>query len=324
MSDPLGVVRTPDRPGPGPTPEALLRALDVVVRRRVEALLTGDHRSTAVGIGTELAQIRPYRPGDDVRRIDWNVTARTQEPHVRDQVAERALVSWLVLDTSPSMSFGTADRRKTDVAEGVALAVGHVGTHHGNRLGVVTFGDAKPMAVPPRQGRAGLLGLLAIARRDPQLDGGGPTSLGEALGRTGRFASSRALIFVVSDFRGPRDWRSNLIELAGRHDVVAVEIRDRREQELPDVGELWLVDPETGRRLRVDTSRRRLRERFAAAAAAEREELAAELRTAGADHVVLWTGGDWLRTFAGFLRHRAVGPNGAVRGAALARWGAVR
>jgi uncharacterized protein (DUF58 family) len=323
MSDTLGIVRTPDRPGPGPTPEALLRALDVVVRRRVEALLTGDHRSTAIGIGTELAQIRPYQPGDDVRRIDWNVTARTQEPHVRDQVAERALVSWLVLDTSPSMSFGTADRRNADVAEGVALAVGHVGTRHGNRLGVITFGDAKPLAVPPRQGRVGLIGLLTIARREPQGDGGGATSLGEALARTGRLATSRSLIFVVSDFRGPRDWRRDLIELAGRHDVVAVEIRDQREQELPDVGELWLVDPETGRQLRVDTSRRRLRERFAAAAAAERAELVAELRSAGADHCVLWTSGDWLRTFAGFLRHRAVGPGGAARGPALARWGAV-
>jgi uncharacterized protein (DUF58 family) len=323
MNDTLGIVRTPDKPGPGPTPEALLRALDVVVRRRVEALLTGDHRSTAIGIGTELAQIRPYQPGDDVRRIDWNVTARTQEPHVRDQVAERALVSWLVLDTSPSMTFGTADRRKADVAEGVALAVGHVGTRHGNRLGVVTFGDAKPLAVPPRQGRVGLIGLLTIARREPQGDGGGATSLGEALARTGRLATSRALIFVVSDFRGPRDWRRDLIELAGRHDVVAVEIRDQREQELPDVGELWLVDPETGRQLRVDTSRRRLRERFAAAAAAERAELVTELRSAGADHVVLWTAGDWLRTFAGFLRHRAVGPGGAARGPALARWGAV-
>jgi uncharacterized protein (DUF58 family) len=322
MSDALGIVRTPDRPGPGPTPEALLRALDVVVRRRVEALLAGDHRSAAIGIGTELAQIRPYQPGDDVRRIDWNVTARTQEVHVRDQVAERALVSWLVLDTSPSMSFGTADRRKADVAEGVALAVGHVGTHHGNRLGVITFGDAKPLAIPPRQGRVGLIGLLTIARREPQLDGAGATSLGEALARTGRLASSRSLIFVVSDFRGPRDWRRDLIELAGRHDVVAVEIRDQREQELPDVGELWLVDPETGRQLRVDTSRRRLRERFAEAAAAERDELVAELRSAGADHVVLWTAGDWLRTFAGFLRHRAVGPGAAARGPALSRWGA--
>jgi uncharacterized protein (DUF58 family) len=313
MSDPLGITRTPDRPGPGPTPEALLRALDVVVRRRIEAMLTGDHRSSTIGIGTELAQIRLYQPGDDVRRIDWNVTARTGDIHVRDQIAERALVSWLVLDTSPSMSFGTADRRKADVAEGVALAVGHVGTRHGNRLGLITFGDAKPVTIPSRQGRAGLLGMLATVRREPQLEGAGATSLGEALARTGRLASSRSLIFVVSDFRGPRDWRRELIELAGRHDVIAVEIRDPREQELPDVGELWLVDPETGRQLRVDTSRRRLRERFATAAAGERAELATLLQSSGADHVVLWTAGDWLRSFAGFLRHRVTGPSGARR-----------
>jgi uncharacterized protein (DUF58 family) len=312
----LAISRTPDRPGPGPTPEALLRALDIVVRRRVEALLAGEYRSAAVGIGTELAQIRLYQPGDDVRRIDWNVTARTGEPHVRDQVAERALVSWLVLDTSASMSFGTADRRKADVAEGVALAVGHVSTRRGNRLGVVTFGDANPRSIPPRQGRIGLLGLLATLRTEPQLEGGGATSLGEALARTARLASSRSLVVVVSDFRGPRDWKVPLLNLAGRHDVIAVEIRDRREQELPDVGELWLVDPETGRQLRVDTHSRKLRERFAAAATAERDQLAAELRATGTDHVVLWTAGDWLRILAGRLLHRDPGPGGRLGGPA--------
>jgi len=301
---PLAVERTPDRPGPGPTPEALLRALDIQVRRRVEGLLAGEYRSATVGIGTELAQVRPYQPGDDVRRIDWNATARTNEPHTRVEVAERALSSWLVLDTSPSMAFGTQDRRKADVAEGVALAVGHVATRRGNRLGVVTFGDASPQSIPPRQGRAGLLGLLATLRREPAMEGGGATSLGDAMARTGRFARTRSVVFVVSDFRGPRDWKAPLLALAGRHDVVAVEVRDRREEELPAVGELWLVDPETGRHLRVDTSNRKLRERFATAAAAEREELAGLLRGSGCDHVVLWTAGDWLATFGGFLRRR--------------------
>jgi uncharacterized protein (DUF58 family) len=311
---PLVPVRSPDRPGPGPTPEALLRALDVVVRRRVEALLAGEYRSNSLGIGTELAQIRLYQPGDDVRRIDWNVTARTREPHVRDQVAERALVSWLLLDTSPSMHFGTADRRKADVAEGVALAVGHIATRRGNRLGVVTFGDDDPLTIPPRQGRVGLMGLLASLRREPQVEGGGATSLGSALARTGRLAHSRSLVFVVSDLRGPRDWKPAVLALAGRHDVIAVEIRDRREQELPNVGELWLVDPETGRHLRVDTGSSRLRERFAAAADAERAELTTELRRCGVDHVVLWTGGDWLRTFAGHLSHRFNGTASAAAG----------
>jgi uncharacterized protein (DUF58 family) len=301
---PAAVTRTPDRPGPGPTPEGLLRALDIVLRRRVESLLAGDYRSAALGIGTELAQIRPYQPGDDVRRIDWNVTARTTEPHTRVQIAERALSTWLVLDTSPSMQFGTADRRKADVAEGVALAIGHIATRRGNRLGVVTFGDANPRSIPPRQGRVGLMGMLSSLRREPQVEGGGATSLGAALSHTGRLARSRSVVMVVSDFRGPRDWRAPLLGLAGRHDAIAIEIRDQREQELPNVGELWLVDPETGKHLRVNTAIGKLRERFKAAAEADRAEVATELRKAGCDHVVLWTGGDWLTTLAGFLRRR--------------------
>jgi uncharacterized protein (DUF58 family) len=296
--------RTPTRPGPGPLPDTLLRALDLVVRRRVEGLLAGDHRSAALGEGSELALVRPYVPGDDVRRIDWNVTARTGEPHVRVEVAERALATWLLLDTSPSMSFGTANRRKADVAEGVALVVGHLAGRRGNRLGFVTFGDRDPVTRPPRQGRAGLLGLLTALRREPESEAVGATSLGEALARTARVAGQRSFVVCVSDFRGPRDWRRPLLELVGRHDVVAVEVRDPRELELPDVGELWLVDPETGRQLRVDTARRPLRDRFAAEAESERGALAGALRGLGVDHVVLSTEGDWLRAFAGFLRRR--------------------
>jgi len=284
-------------------PEALLRALDVSIGRRMEGLLAGDYRSTLLGDGTELAQVRPYVPGDDdVRRIDWNVTARTSIPHVRVHLAERVLVTWLVLDTSASMHFGTADRRKADVAEGVAIAVGHVATRRGNRLGLVTFGDEKPHALPPRQGRLGLLGLLSALRDQSDEVNAGAASLGEALHRTAALARQRSAVIVVSDFRGPFDWRRPLLELAGRHDVVAVEIRDPREQELPNAGVLWLVDPETGRQLRADTGNERVRARFAAAAAAERAELARALASAGARHVVLTTAGDWLRSFAVFLR----------------------
>jgi uncharacterized protein (DUF58 family) len=298
----LAPERSPARPGPGPMPEGLLRALDLTVRRRIAGLLAGEHRSAVLGRGSELAQVRPYEPGDDVRLIDWNVTARTTEPHVRVHVAERALVTWLLLDTSPSMVFGTADRRKWDVAEGVALAVGHIASRRGNRLGLVTFGDHDPQARAPRQGRSGLLAVLLALRREPETALVGPTSLGEAIGRASRLARQRAAVFVVSDFRGPRDWRAPLLEAAGRHEVVAVEIRDPREQELPNVGDLWLVDPETGRQLRVDTGRGRLRERFAEEAASERDDLARELRSLGVAHVVLSTSGDWLRALAVFLR----------------------
>jgi uncharacterized protein (DUF58 family) len=268
-------------------------------------MLPGDHRSSLLGRGSELAQIRPYEPvEDDVRQIDWNVTARTGEPHVRVHLAERVLSSWLVLDTSPSMAFGTADRRKADVAEGVAIAVGHLATRRGNRLGLVTFGDAKPRSFPPRQGRAGLIGLLGALRDEPASSRVGETSLGEAATRTAALARQPSLVAIVSDFRGPLDWRKPLLELAGRHDVVAVEIRDPREQELPNAGELWLVDPETGRQLRVDTRSPKLRARFAEAAAEERGRLAGTLASLGVRHIVLSTSGDWLRPLAHHLRRR--------------------
>ena len=203
--------------------------------------------------------MRPYEAGDDVRRIEWNVTARTGVPHVRVELAERVLVTWLVLDLSASMAFGTGDRRKADVVEGVAVAVGHAATRRGNRLGTVTFG-ADAAVEPPRQGRRALLQTLKTLRESPP---GGNGTLRDALDLADRVATQRALVLVVSDFRGPLSWRAPLLRLAGRHTVLAVEVRDPREQELADVGELRLVDPETGRQLRVDTRRRRLRERFA-------------------------------------------------------------
>ena len=295
---------TPAEPGPGPIPDRLLRALDVAISRRMEGLLAGDYRSALLGEGTELALIRPYVLGDDVRQIDWNVTARTNEPHVRVQLAERVLVTWLALDTSPSMRFGTAERRKADVAEGVAIAIGNLATRRGNRLGALTFGDEAPRTTPVRQGRVGLLGLLSALRDEPEPAPGrvGATSLGEAVRRVDSLSRQRSLIVLVSDFRGPRNWRQPLLQLAGRHDVVAVEIRDPREQELPNAGELWLVDPETGRHLRVDTRSERLRARFAAAAEAERRDLERELSSLGVRHAILSTSGDWLRGLVTFLR----------------------
>jgi len=295
---------SPERPGPGPLPAAALRALQIEVGRRLQGMLAGDYRSSHYGEGIELAQVRPYVPGDDVRRIEWNVTARMGEPHVRVNMAERVLVTWLLLDTSPSMHFGTADRRKADVADGVALALGHVATRRGNRLGVTTFGDRNPTTLPPHQGRHGLLGLLGALQREPEELELGATSLGAALRRTGAIARQRGVVAIVSDFRGPLDWRKPLLEVMSRHEVLAVEIRDPREQELPDMGDLWLVDPETGRQVRVDTSSRALRERFAHAASEERTGVARVLSALGVPHAVLSTSGDWLRPLAVFLGGR--------------------
>ena len=295
---------TTARPGPGPTPAGALRALDLTIRRRIDSLVTGEHRAPALGAGTELAQIRPYQLGDDVRQIDWAVTARMPEPHVRVHVAERTLTTWLMLDVSPSMTFGTADRRKADVAGGAALALGHLATRQGNRLGILPFGGHERLPMKPRQGRQGLLNLQLALRAEPSRDGGGPTDLGEGLSRVANLARQRGLVVVVSDFRGRFDWRQQLVRLLNRHHVMAIEVRDPREQELPAVGDLWLVDPETGRQLRVDTNSPRLRKRFAARAAEERNHLAAELRRAGAEHIVLTTAGDWLRELARHLNRR--------------------
>jgi uncharacterized protein (DUF58 family) len=299
-SDPLAPIRTREQPGPGPLSAASLRALELTVGRRVDGLLSGDYRSAFAGLGSELWQVRVYEPGDDVRRIEWNVTARTGQPHVRVELAERVLVTWLVLDSSASMAFGTGDRRKADVAEGVAVAVGYAATKRGNRLGTISFGQSSTVE-PPRQGRRALLDTLQLLRKLPA---GGTGSLRDALDLADRVVRQRALVVLVSDFRGPPDWHAPLLRLAGRHTVLAVEIRDPREQELADVGELRLVDPETDRQLRVDTSDRRLRERFAAVAAGERRALVASLASAGVRHVPLSTEGDWLRPLTAFLRRK--------------------
>ena len=301
---------TPARPGPGPVPEKALRALDITVRRRIESLLAGEHRSASLGIAMELAQVRPYQPGDDVRLIDWNATARMNEPHVRLHVAERALTTWLVFDGSASMGFGTALRRKADVAEGVVLAVGHVASRRGNRLGLMTYGHDDPLFVPPRQGRVGLVGVLLqmqdIAAREDAATPGSTDSLGDALTRARRRARERALVVIVSDMRGPRDWAGGLRELCVRHDVIVCEIRDPAEEQLPNVGEVVLMDPETGTHVRVDTGRKRLRERYAAAAAEDREQVARDIRSAGAHHLLLSTGDDWLRPLVLGLANRPV------------------
>jgi uncharacterized protein (DUF58 family) len=284
----------------------LIRALDLSVGRRIRGLVPGEYRAADLGGGLELAQVRPYEPGDDVRRMDWNVTARTTIPHVRVHVPERALTTWLVLDVSASMSFGTADRRKADVAEGVAIAIGHLATQRGNRLGFVTFGGPADRRLPPAAGRRGLLAAL-VATRAADVDAAVSASQGaatpaDALAFVNGVTPRGGLVVLVSDLRGPRDWQGPLAAAAQQHHVLVVEIRDPREDVLPDVGDLTLVDGETGREVRVDTSSRALRERFAAAAADERAALETVLRRLGVGHVILSTNGNWLLALAARLR----------------------
>jgi len=291
------------RRGPGPMPPAVLETLDLALARRAAGLLPGDRPAPGVGAGTELAQLRPYQPGDDVRQLDPAATARTSIPHVRLQVPERVLTTWLILDLSASMAFGTADRLKADVAEGVALAVGRLALRRGGRLAVVTAGTARDRVLPPTGGTRALVTLRRLLGEGIAPDGAGPgRGLAPAVDRVGRVARQRGLVVIVSDFGGARDWRRPLGALATRHGVLAVEVRDPREEALPAAGHLSLVDPETGQLVEVDTSRRRLRERFAAAAREDREAVAADLRRARAEHILLSTRGDWLRELGRRLR----------------------
>ena len=295
--------RSAARPGPGPIADRLVRQLELSLDRRVGGQMSGDHLGRGHGAGLELDRLRPYEPGDDVRKIDWNATARTLVPQVREDVPDRQLTAWLLLDHSPSMHFGTADRRKADVAEGAALVVGRFAARRGNRLGVVTFGSGRENVSPPAGGSRGMLGLLRAIATEPPEEGGGQTSPARALALVGAIRSTPGLVVVLSDFRGPRDWVPALTEVAGRHAVIVLEVTDPREDALVDVGELTLIDPETGRTLRVDTGDRHLRSAFDDAAAADRAELGSIFRRLGIRHLRLSTDGPWLPALAqGFAR----------------------
>jgi uncharacterized protein (DUF58 family) len=292
----MTIVPPAGRQGPGPMPGALLQSLDLAIARRAGGALPGDHRAPGTGSGTELVQLRPYQVGDDVRRLDPAATARTGVPHVRLQVPERALTTWVVLDVSPSMAFGTARRLKADVAEGVAEAIGRLATRRGGRVALLTCGGPVERMLPPRGGRHAQIALRRVLAEGVMADGHGRSDgLARALRRAGRLARRPGLIVVVSDFRGARDWRAPLAALSTRHSVVGVEVRDPREAALPRAGHLALVDPETGAVVEIDSSEARVRERYAALEAEERAAVAADLRHARAEHIVLDTSHDWLR-----------------------------
>jgi uncharacterized protein (DUF58 family) len=305
---PAGTLERPaGSQGPGPTPPAVVGALDLTLRRRVSGLMPGDQRASGLGPGSELAQLRPYQPGDDVRLLDPAATARTQIPHVRLHVPERTLTTWIVLDISPSMAFGTAERLKADVALGVASVIGRLAVRRGNRLALLRFGAGSPLILPPHGGRGALARLGRALEEGVGTDGASGEGLAKALAHTRTLARTPGLIVVVSDMAegaGLQDppWRAPLAALRGRHDTLVAQVRDPRESALPDVGHLWLVDPETGRQMQVDTSRRRIREDFAREAARRQETAAAAIRRAGARHAVLSTDADWLRPLREALR----------------------
>ena len=290
------------RQGPGAMPQGLIDRLGLGLVRRAAHGLPGDLRAASVGAGTELAQLRTYEPGDDVRNIDASATARTGEPHIRLHVPERTHVTWIVLDVSPSMAFGTATRLKADVAEGAALVLGRLAVKRAGSLGVVTFGAGAVELHPPRSAKPGMLALRRVLGAGVAPDGQRhPGGLAHALREVGLATRAPGLVAVISDFRDQDGWHRPLAALRARHAVLAVEVGDPREQELPAAGRLMVVDPETGETVEVNTSPR-VRRRFAALEAERKAGLAVELRRARVDHAVLSTDGDWLLELGRRLR----------------------
>jgi uncharacterized protein (DUF58 family) len=302
LTQPL-LVKPEARQGPGRIPQGLVEALDLVVARRVGGAMPGDRLGSGVGAGTEIAQLRPYEVGDDVRQLDPAATARTGEPHVRVHVPERTLSTWLVVDVSPSMAFGTAERLKSDVADGVAQVIGRLAVRRAGRVAMMTFGAGRPRLLPPRAARPGIVAIRRALGEGVVPDGAAdPEAMSIALLRLGKVAKQAGLVVIVSDFRGQDDWTRPLGALSSRHSVLVVEVRDPREGELPNAGQLALVDPESGELIQVDTSRRRVRETFAKLEAQDRARVARELRRLRVEHVVVSTEGDWLRQLGRKLR----------------------
>ncbi|MFC5924866.1 DUF58 domain-containing protein [Micromonospora vulcania] len=324
------------------TPDQRLRRLELTVTRRLNGLLHGQYRGLLPGPGSEPAGSREYRPGEDeVRRMDWAVTARTAVPHIRQVDADRELTTWLLVDASASMEFGTAELDKRELAVAAVAAVGFLTAGIGNRLGAQVLRADGVRRFPARSGRTHLLGLLRALLAAPRastpgdrpgsaLSVGvsvpvGPPELADGLAAVHRFANRRGLVVVVSDFLDglpddpgqPPPWERTLRRLTARHQVLAIEVTDPRELELPDVGLITLVDPETGRRREVCTSDRRLRERYAGAAAAQRDQVHQALRRSAATHLALRTDRDWGADIVRHVhaqRRLAAAPVGVARG----------
>jgi uncharacterized protein (DUF58 family) len=282
----------------GPS-EALLRRLELTVRNRLDGLLQGNYVGLVPGPGSEAGESRPYAPGDDVRRMDWPVTARTTVPHVRQTIADRELETWLVVDLSPSMDFGTALSEKRELVLAAITAIVHLTVRGGNRVGAVVGNGRDSYRIPALGGRNHgryLTRRIAGTARAERGDGPDLAAMLESLRRPPR---RRGLVAAISDYIGPADgaelpWERPLRALGERHQLVGVEVLDPRELELPAAGLITFVDPESGRELEVQTSGAKVRQNYAAAAAAQRDRIATGLRHAGAGHLQLRTDRDWV------------------------------
>ena len=286
------------------TPDALLRRLEWTVVRRLDGLLHGSYRTLFRGSGLDLADVREYQPHDDVRHIDWNVTARLQSLHVRQYLEDREVVGWFLLDLSPSLDFGSLAASKQEVLEGFVAVLARVLTRHGNAVGAVLYGDGIEVVIPPRSGRRQVLRLLQALQQRPPQARAPRTDLGALLRAAQGLMPRRSLAFVVSDFISTPGWEKPLAQLAQRHEVLAVRLYDPAEQELPQFGPAVVQDAETGEQLFVDADDPVFLERYAAAAAQREAQLLGALADAGVDALELSTRDDLLEVLLRFATLR--------------------
>ena len=280
--------------------EALLKRLEWTVMRRLDGLLQGDYRTLMRGAGLDLADLREYQHHDDVRHIDWNVTARLQQPYVRQFTEDRELSAWFLVDLSASVDFGSNRFTKRRIAREFVAVLARLLTRHGNRVGALLYGTEVDTFLPARGGRLHVLELLQRMAARPAESATGSTDLSELLSAARRHIKRRSTLFVISDFISAPGWEAALGQLAQRHEVTAVRLFDALEMDLPDIGLITMRDAETGEQLLVDTHNAGFRKRFKAAAERRESELRRGLAKAGVDTLELATDDDLVDTILRF------------------------
>ena len=286
------------------TPERVLLRLDWDVIRRLDGLLQGDYRTLFYGFGVDFADLREYQPEDDIRYIDWNVTARMDTPYVRQYLEDREVTAWFLLDLSPSVDFGTVQNQKRTMLIEFVTVLARLLTRHGNRVGAMMFGGSLQHTVPARGGRIQVLRLVNDMLRQPRLSQAPLTNLKSFFDGALNSIKRRSLVFVISDFISAPGWERPLSLLNQRHEVLAIRLWDPREVELPDLGMVVMEDAETGEQLFVDTHDKKFRQRFHEAAQRREAELKAAFKRAGVDALSLSTDDDLVRAIVRFARQR--------------------
>jgi uncharacterized protein (DUF58 family) len=286
------------------TPERVLLRLDWQIIRRLDGLLQGDYRTLFYGYGVDFADLREYQPPDDIRYIDWNVTARMDTPYVRQYMEDRDITAWFLLDMSPSVDFGTTDTQKRMVLVDFVTTLARLLTRHGNRVGAIFYGGKVERTIPAHSGRNQVLRLVNDLLKQPRLPKSPATNLTPLLQAGLNAIKQRALVFIISDFISLPGWEKPLALLNQRHEVLAIRLWDPREVELPDVGPIIMEDAETGEQLYVDTHDRKFRQRFKEAAQQRETQLAESFKRAGVDALSLSTEEDLVRAIVRFSKLR--------------------